>query len=863
MKTLKLKDDIHWVGSLDPGLKVFDIIMHTEFGTSYNSYIVKGSEKTALIETVKIKFFDEYMDKLKELNIDVMDVDYIVINHTEPDHSGSIEKILNMNPKIKLVGSKSAIEFMKHICNRSFEAIEVKNSDELSLGNKTFRFIDAKFLHWPDTIFTYIVEDKVLFTCDSFGAHYSLDTVLQSTIKNQDDYMSAFNYYYENILFPYKQFFLQAISRIENLDIDMICTGHGPILDEDPWKIINLSKEYSLKPSQNEGKLVVIPYVSAYGYTKELADEIKKGIEETGVKVELYDMVTANEAEVLEKIYWADGILFGSPTMLGDALKPIWNLLTSMNAPVHKGKIASAFGSYGWSGEAVPNIIQRLKQIRVKIFGEGLKVRFKPSDEQLYSAYDFGVQFGNSVQSCIVPEKIVINTKKEEQGEIYSWKCTVCGEIIEGSEPPKVCPVCGVGPDYFEKVEDEEVGKKVSDKKVSDKKENFLIIGSSGAGMSAVEEIRKRNKESEITIISKEDVKGYYRPQLSKMLSRDISIDSLSIKNDKWLKENNIKLILDKEAIKIDSKNKMVILNDDSKLEYTKLIIATGAECFMPPIPGNDRNGVFTLRNIKDSVKIKEYAKDKKSAVVVGGGILGLEIASELKNIGLDVTVIEMANRILSRQLDSQASLVLEELVKNSGIEFRKEASTKEIVGNGNVTGVLLGDGEVVKADVVIVSTGVKANIQIVQGTDIEVKRAIVVNDKMETGIKDIYACGDCCEYNGVNFALWSEAIEQGKVAGINAVGGESVYEQIIPLTTLNAFNSSIFSIGDIGSDPDKVYKVYETKEEDEHNYKKMYFLDGLLVGGILIGDTAKAVILIEGFKKSRSMEEMIERLKY
>lgn len=397
MKTLKLKDDIYWVGSLDPELKVFDIIMSTEFGTTYNSYVIKGSEKTALIETVKLKFFDDYIEKLKELNIDASNVDYIILNHTEPDHTGSIEKLIKMNPNIQLVGSKQAIEFMNHISNSEFKSIVVKDGDELSLGNKTFKFIDAKFLHWPDSMFTYLAEDKLLFTCDAFGAHYSLDSVLQSTIVNHDDYMSAFKYYFDNILGPFKPFFLQAIGRIKNLDIDMVCTGHGPILDEDPWKIINLSKEYSTEKKPFEGKLVVIPYVSAYGYTKELAETIAKGIEESGIKVELYDMVYEDENEVLNRIYWADGVLFGSPTMVGEALEPIWSLLIRMFPPIYKGKVASAFGSYGWSGEAVPNIMQRIKQIRLKPFGEGLKVRFKPSEEQLKTAYEFGVEFGKAI----------------------------------------------------------------------------------------------------------------------------------------------------------------------------------------------------------------------------------------------------------------------------------------------------------------------------------------------------------------------------------------------------------------------------------------------------------------------------------
>jgi flavorubredoxin len=196
MKSLKLKENLYWVGSLDPELRVFDIIMSTEFGTTYNSYCIKGRDRTVLVETVKLKFFDEYLERLKEIT-DIESIEYIVVNHTEPDHAGSIEKMLDLNPNLTIVGSKTAIEFLKHICNREFKYLEVKTGDSLSLGDKTLKFIDAKCLHWPDSMYTYLVEDMVLFTCDSFGAHYSLDTILQSTIKNQDDYMKAFKYYYD------------------------------------------------------------------------------------------------------------------------------------------------------------------------------------------------------------------------------------------------------------------------------------------------------------------------------------------------------------------------------------------------------------------------------------------------------------------------------------------------------------------------------------------------------------------------------------------------------------------------------------------------------------------------------------------
>ncbi|WP_312702427.1 FAD-dependent oxidoreductase [Sedimentibacter sp.] len=435
------------------------------------------------------------------------------------------------------------------------------------------------------------------------------------------------------------------------------------------------------------------------------------------------------------------------------------------------------------------------------------------------------------------------------------WKCTICGEIMEGESAPDTCPACGVGPEYFVKLEDEAIGE------AADKKENIIIIGASGAGMYAAVEIRKRDKESNLTIISKEDVKGYFRPQLSKMLGNDnITVESMTIKNDTWFNENNVKLLLNKLVEKIDTAGKRVILSDGQELNYTKLIIATGAEVFVPPFPGKEKKGVFTLRYVRDGKDIKEYAKGKKTGAVIGGGILGLEAANELKKLGLNVTVVEVADRILPRQLDKDASKILEETMNNFGVKFKKGVGTKEIIGGESVTGILLDNGEVVDAELVIVSTGVKANSKIAEGCEIEIKRAIVVNEKMETSAKDVYACGDCAEFNGINYALWSEAVAQGKTAGINVVGGSSVYSNIVPSTTLNAFGIKVFSIGDVGADPEKKYETYDFVDGD--NYKKLYFVDEILSGGVLIGDTHQTVDLIEGFEKRKNMNEMIEKFK-
>ena len=398
MKTLKLKDNLYWLGVQDPELKVFDIIMTTEFGSSYNSYLLKGSEKTVLFETAKAKFMDQYFAKLGEL-VDVADIDYLVVSHTEPDHAGSIGKLIEMNPNITVVGSQMAIVFLKEITNGDFKSHVIKDGDTLSIGDKTLRFISAINLHWPDAMYTYIAEDKALVTCDSFGAHFSFDDVLISKLKAKgeeayQDYLGALYYYYATIMKPFRPFVLQAINRIKGLEIDMILTGHGPVLDENPWEVIHLYEEWAAAPPANPKKTVVMPYVSAYGYTAALAGKIAEGIKSVGdYDVKMYDMVETDREEAIPEMLTADGLLFGTPTIVGDALEPIWDLLLGVHPIQVAGKPASAFGSFGWSGEGVPNILARLGQLRMKVFEEGYKARFNPSATQLEGAFAFGKRF--------------------------------------------------------------------------------------------------------------------------------------------------------------------------------------------------------------------------------------------------------------------------------------------------------------------------------------------------------------------------------------------------------------------------------------------------------------------------------------
>lgn len=406
MKTLELKKNLYWTGVLDPGLRVFDIIMETEFGTSYNSYLLKTSKSVVLFETAKVKLFDDYLTELKAL-VDINEIEYIVVSHTEPDHAGSIEKLLDINPNIKIVATQVAIGFLKDIVNREFNSITVKENDTLDLGDKILRFMFLPNLHWPDTMYTYIEEDKTLVTCDSFGSHYSFDGVLLSKLTDNEGYLRALKYYFECIIGPFKNpFMVKALDRIKDLDVDMICTGHGPVLDCRIDEIKEYYYKWSTVENPNPRKTVIMPYVSAYGYTKELAGAIAKGISESGdIDVRTYDMVESDFNKVLEELEFANGILLGSPTIVGEALKPIWDLTTSIFARTHGGKLASAFGSYGWSGEAVPHIIERLKQLRMKVV-DGFRVKFKPSDNELKAAYDYGYNFGCTLLNKENPNKV-------------------------------------------------------------------------------------------------------------------------------------------------------------------------------------------------------------------------------------------------------------------------------------------------------------------------------------------------------------------------------------------------------------------------------------------------------------------------
>jgi len=247
MSSVLIKDNLYWVGVQDHDLRVFDVIMQTEYGTSYNSYLLKTDEGAVLFETAKGKTFDVFISNLQEV-CDLNDIKYIVIDHTEPDHSGSLEKLMKMAPNATVLASSIALRFLEDICNCEIRGKAVTEDDVISIGGYDLRFFSVPFLHWPDSIYTYIEKIKTLVTCDSFGCHYADDKVCNDLIEG--DFVDAYKYYFDAIMGPFKNYVQDALKKIAPLDIETICPGHGPVLREKLDFYLNLYDEWSKEPEK-------------------------------------------------------------------------------------------------------------------------------------------------------------------------------------------------------------------------------------------------------------------------------------------------------------------------------------------------------------------------------------------------------------------------------------------------------------------------------------------------------------------------------------------------------------------------------------------------------------------------------------
>jgi flavorubredoxin len=401
MEPFAITNRVWWVGALDPQLRTFDIVMKAPHGTTYNAYLVKGSEKTALIETVKSGFREDFFSRIGRI-VPLEEVDYVILNHFEPDHSGALKELLARAPHIKCVASRTSQHFIDNILKREVDVMKMGDGDSLSLGDRTLMFLSAPLLHWPDTMFTYLQEEGILFPCDFLGAHYCDDRIFSDCM---DDFSGTFEYYYKVIMRPFRDHVVKALDKLDHLSIRMICPSHGPIRRTEDHIREALAGYRRLSAQQDGGdKVLAIFYASAYGNTIRMAREIAAGAQRSGLRITLMDVTSLDLPSAVDLIEEADGVLVGSPTLNGDAVKPVWDLLSCLATLRIRKKIGGAFGSYGWSGEGPGLIADRLKGLKFQVPLEGPRAILVPSDEDLAACREYGARIAEIIIEGPAPQ---------------------------------------------------------------------------------------------------------------------------------------------------------------------------------------------------------------------------------------------------------------------------------------------------------------------------------------------------------------------------------------------------------------------------------------------------------------------------
>lgn len=374
MKFQEIKNSVYYCGLNDCERKIFDELIPLEHGTTYNSYLVKGSEKIALIDTMYPKKTNLYLKNLDENNI--TKIDYIIANHGEQDHSGSIPALLEKYPEAVVVTNavcKNNIIEMLHVDEGKIRV--VKNDDELSLGDKILRFMIAPGVHWPDTMFTYFVEDNLLCTCDFLGAHYTFkeDEIFAPDSKELEH--SAKRYYAE-IMMPFRGVCKKYTQQVKDLNPDMILPSHGPIY-KNPKFILDLYADWTADEGKN---LVLLPYVSMYGSTEEMVDYLVEKLNAKGIKTEKFDIVTGDLGDLAMGLVDASAIILGSSMVLASPHPMAANVAYLANLLRPKAKIASFVGSYGWGGNLFGKLSEMLSGLKLDVI-EPLLVKGKPKKD--------------------------------------------------------------------------------------------------------------------------------------------------------------------------------------------------------------------------------------------------------------------------------------------------------------------------------------------------------------------------------------------------------------------------------------------------------------------------------------------------
>ena len=395
MNAVEIKKDIFWVGAVDWNLRTFHGHTYsTNRGSTYNSYLIKD-EKTVLIDAVLGAFSRHFIEKIKSV-VPPEKIDYIVVNHVEPDHTQALPEIMMLCPKAKIYCTQKCKEGLFRYYYGDWDFQIIKTGDELKLGRRTLKFIEAPMIHWPDSMFTYCPQEELLLPNDAFGQHYATSQRFDDEV-SECELMDEAQKYYGNILWPLGTVILKKIEEIQkmNIPVKMIAPSHGIIWRKDPLKIINAYISWAkntVKPK------VVIVYETMWGSTEKMAKKIVDGLLESGIEVKLFDVAISDRSEIIKEMLEAKGFIFGSSTHDNDMLPGIAGFLEFLKGLKPKNRVTAVFGSFGWAGGAAKEIEGVLKEAGLEIAQESLGLVYAPDPADLNRCFDFGKAFASKIK---------------------------------------------------------------------------------------------------------------------------------------------------------------------------------------------------------------------------------------------------------------------------------------------------------------------------------------------------------------------------------------------------------------------------------------------------------------------------------
>ncbi|MBI5606337.1 MAG: NAD(P)/FAD-dependent oxidoreductase [Deltaproteobacteria bacterium] len=388
---------------------------------------------------------------------------------------------------------------------------------------------------------------------------------------------------------------------------------------------------------------------------------------------------------------------------------------------------------------------------------------------------------------------------------------------------------------------------------------NYIIIGNGVAGTTAAETIRKTDPAGEIKIFSDEAFPFYSRIRLMEYLAGELEMPKLQIRSNAWYDAQKIQLLLNTKIKEIDKDRKEVVTRSGERYAYDKLLLATGGYSFVPPIKGAEKPGVFTLRSLKDARAIQTFAAGKTNALLIGGGLLGLEVGNSLRKTGLKVTVAEFFPRLLPRQTDPACAALLQGRLEQMGFHFYLGVVSKEITGDDHAQGLLLEDGRSIETNLIIISAGVRPNLELGQNLGLKIGKAIPVSDRMETEIPDIYAAGDGIEHKGMVYGIWPASEKQGQVAGLNMAGGTAEYTGTTPSNQLKVAGIDLLAAGDI--DPEGKLLAFVDQNQAAGTYRKLVLKDNQLVGSLLFGTLEGRKKILKALEEKKDLSAIKDQL--